>query len=69
MTYGDVYMKNISHQTSCINLLHGWSIQYSFYLRTILKTKNYYFIISAIKLELKILELDITRGTVNALTK
>lgn len=54
-------MKKISHQTSCIDLLHGWSIQYCYYLGTILKTKNYFFIISAIKLELKILELDITR--------
>ena len=49
-----------SHQTSCINLLHGWSIQYYCYFGTILKTKNYFFIISAIKLELKILELDIS---------
>ena len=61
MTYGDKHMKKISHQTSCIDLLHGWSIQYCCYLGTILKTKNYFFIISAIKLELKILELDITR--------
>jgi hypothetical protein len=56
-----IYMYEIfSHQTSCINLLHGWSIQYYCYFGTILKTKNYFFIISAIKLELKILELDIS---------